>query len=120
MPEAGVLRVVWNRPHTRLGYRGPVRTSADTKEIPYSAAGQCLGDKWSYNAELDEFVLSLEPDVRVIPVEAECKRCLIFGTHGLLYVLSPNSAVAAVQEAEQHICRIRTPHIRKYRSINPL
>jgi protein phosphatase 1D len=102
MIKVGVPRVVWNRPYTRLGYTGPVRISADTEEIPFLAAGRCLGDLWGYDEELDEFVVSPEPDVGVIPVEAGCNRCLIFGTHGLLNVLSPNFAVAAVQEAEGH------------------
>jgi hypothetical protein len=96
-------RVTWNQPHTRLGYRGPVRISTDTEEIPFLAAGRCLGDLWSYNAELDEFVVvSAEPDVGVIPVEDGCNRCLIFRIHRRLIVLSPSSAVAAVKEAERN------------------
>lgn len=60
------------------------------------------GDLWSYNSELDQFVVSPEPDVGVITVEVGRHRCLIFGTDGLWNMLSPNAAVAAVQEAEQH------------------
>lgn len=60
------------------------------------------GDLWSYNSELDQFVVSPEPDVGVITVEVGCHRCLVFGTDGLWNMLSPNAAVAAVQEAEQH------------------
>jgi hypothetical protein len=46
--------------------------------------------------------MSPEPEVGIIPVEAGCNSYLIFGTHGLLDVFSPSSAVAAVQEAEEH------------------
>jgi serine/threonine protein phosphatase PrpC len=47
-------------------------------------------------------VVSPEPDVGVISVEVGYHRCLVFGTDGLWNMLSPNAAVAAVQEAEQH------------------
>jgi serine/threonine protein phosphatase PrpC len=60
------------------------------------------GDLWSYNSELDQFVVSPEPDVGVITVEVGHHRCLIFGTDGLWNMLSPNAAVATVQEAERH------------------
>jgi protein phosphatase 1D len=45
--------------------------------------------------------VSPEPDVDVIPVEAGCNRCRIFGTHGLWNVLSPNAAVVTVQQVER-------------------
>jgi protein phosphatase 1D len=64
------------------------------------AISQSTGDLWSYNVKLDEFVVSPEPDVAVIPVEAGCNCCLIFGTHGLWDVLSPNAAVVSVQQVE--------------------
>jgi protein phosphatase 1D len=99
--KAGVPRVVWNRPRTHLGYGSPVQISADTDEIPFLAISRSIGDLWSYNPKLDEFVVSPEPDVDVIPVEAGCNRCLIIGTHGLWNVLSPNAAVATVQEVER-------------------
>ncbi|XP_023704224.1 uncharacterized protein LOC111862788 isoform X2 [Cryptotermes secundus] len=98
--KSGVPRVVWNRP--RLGHRGPVRRSTHIDEIPFLAVARSLGDLWSYNSELDQFVVSPEPDVGVITVEVGCHRCLVFGTDGLWNMLSPNAAVAAVQEAEQH------------------
>jgi protein phosphatase 1D len=75
-----------------LGYRGPVRISTDTDEILFLAISRYIGDLWSYNTELDEFVVSPEPEVEVIPVEAGRHRCLIFGTHGPWNVLSPNAA----------------------------
>ena len=96
----GVPRVVWNRP--RLGHKGPVRRSTHIDEIPFLAVARSLGDLWSYNSELNQFVVSPEPDVGVINVEVGRHRCLIFGTDGLWNMLSPNAAVAIVQEAERH------------------
>ncbi|PSN41293.1 Protein phosphatase 1D [Blattella germanica] len=98
--KSGVPRVVWNRP--RLGHRGPVRRSTHIDEIPFLAVARSLGDLWSYNSELDQFVVSPEPDVGVINVEVGRHRCLIFGTDGLWNMLSPNAAVAIVQSAEKH------------------
>jgi protein phosphatase 1D len=97
----GVPKVVWNQPRIHLGYRSSIRISTDTDEIPLLAISRSLGDLWSYNAKLDEFVVSPESDVGVIPVEVGCNRCLIFGTHGLWNELSPNAAVVTVQEVEQ-------------------
>ncbi|KAG8039649.1 hypothetical protein G9C98_000378 [Cotesia typhae] len=60
------------------------------------------GDLWSYNSELDTFVVSPEPDVKVIKVDVKSYRCLIFGTDGLWNMLTPQAAVAIVQAAERH------------------
>lgn len=61
-----------------------------------------LGDLWSYNSELNTFVVSPEPDVKVIPVDVKSHRCLIFGTDGLWNMLSPQAAVAIVQATDRH------------------
>jgi protein phosphatase 1D len=98
---AEVPKVVWTRPRIQFGYRSPVRISTDTDEIPFLAISRSIGDLWSYNAKLDEFVVSPEPYVGVIPVEAGRHRCLILGTHGLWNVLNPNAAVVAVQEVDR-------------------
>lgn len=60
------------------------------------------GDLWSYNSELNTFVVSPEPDVKVIPVDVKSHRCLIFGTDGLWNMLSPQAAVAIVQATDRH------------------
>lgn len=61
-----------------------------------------LGDLWSYNSELDTFVVSPEPDVKVVTIDVKTHRCLIFGTDGLWNMLTPQAAVAIVQAAERH------------------
>ncbi|XP_044597957.1 uncharacterized protein DDB_G0292186, partial [Cotesia glomerata] len=98
--KSGVPRVVWNRP--RIGHKGPVRRSTHIDEIPFLAVARSLGDLWSYNSELDTFVVSPEPDVKVIKVDVKSYRCLIFGTDGLWNMLTPQAAVAIVQAAERH------------------
>lgn len=99
-PITGVPRVVWNRP--RIGHKGPVRRSTPIVEIPFLAVARSLGDLWSYNSQLDEFVVSPEPDCSVIPIDTNSFRCLIFGTDGLYNMLSPQLAVHIVQQAERH------------------
>lgn len=98
--KSGVPRVVWNRP--RIGHKGPVRRSTHIDEIPFLAVARSLGDLWSYNSELDKFVVSPEPDVAVVAVDVKSHRCLIFGTDGLWNMLTPQAAVSIVQAAERH------------------
>jgi len=118
--KSGVPRVVWNRP--RIGHKGPVRRSTHMDEIPFLAVARSLGkfimncmyvirkglikiilgDLWSYNSELNTFVVSPEPDVKVIPVDVKSHRCLIFGTDGLWNMLSAQAAVTVVQATDRH------------------
>lgn len=60
------------------------------------------GDLWSYNATNDQFVVSPEPDVCVIPIDISRHRCLIFGTDGLWNVLTPDAAVSVAHQAERN------------------
>ncbi|XP_046386447.1 probable protein phosphatase 2C 20 isoform X2 [Ischnura elegans] len=98
--KSGVPRVVWNRP--RIGHKGPVRRSTHIDEIPFLAVARSLGDLWSYNSALNQFVVSPEPDVEVIPVDISKHRCLILGTDGLWNMLSPQAAVDVVHATECH------------------
>lgn len=98
--KSGVPRVVWNRP--RIGHKGPVRRSTPIDEIPFLAVARSLGDLWSYNSALDEFVVSPDPDTCCIPIDTETFRCLIFGTDGLWNMISPSTAVSIVQVSLQY------------------
>jgi protein phosphatase 1D len=98
--KSGVPRIVCN--WLRLGRSGPVVRFTPIDEIPYLAVSRSFGDLWSYDEELDQFVVFPEPEVKIITVEVGCHRCLVFGTDGLWNVISPSDAVAAVQEEEQH------------------
>lgn len=102
--KSGVPRVVWNRP--RIGHKGPVRRSTPIDEIPFLAVARSLGDLWSYNSAVDEFIVSPNPDVSVIEIDPKRYRCLIFGTDGLWNVLSPKHAVEIVHAAEMENIRI--------------
>uniref|UniRef100_A0A182R5L7 PPM-type phosphatase domain-containing protein n=1 Tax=Anopheles funestus TaxID=62324 RepID=A0A182R5L7_ANOFN len=102
--KSGVPRVVWNRP--RIGHKGPVRRSTPIDEIPFLAVARSLGDLWSYNSAMDEFVVSPVPDVSVIEIDPKKYRCLIFGTDGLWNVMSPKNAVDIVRNAEMENIRI--------------
>lgn len=86
-----------------------------------------LGDLWSYNSELNTFVVSPEPDVKVIKIDVKSYRCLIFGTDGLWNMLSAEAAVATVQAAERHnekhliasqqtggVCKVIAPYFNNY------
>lgn len=83
------------------GHKGPVRRNTPVDEIPFLAVARSLGDLWSYNSALGEFVVSPKPDVRVIKIDTKKFRCLIFGTDGLWNVVRPQLAVDNVFAAEQ-------------------
>lgn len=97
--KSGVPRVVWNRP--RIGHKGPVTRSTPIDEIPFLAVARSLGDLWSYNSTLNEFVVSPDPDVEIVDIDSKKFRCLIFGTDGLWNVFSARQAVEHVQKAEE-------------------
>lgn len=96
----GVPRVVWNRP--KIGHQGPVRRSTPIDEIPFLAVARSLGDLWSYNSQINQFIVSPDPDCSVLKIDTNIHRCLIFGTDGLYNMLSPMMAVHIVQQAERH------------------
>ncbi|XP_042905523.2 protein phosphatase 1D isoform X2 [Parasteatoda tepidariorum] len=97
--KAGVERVVWNRP--RPGHKGPVRRSTLFDQIPFLAVARSLGDLWSYNYSRDEFVVSPDPDVKVININPQVHRCVIFASDGLWNMVSNVQAVRIVQTAEE-------------------
>ncbi|CAG9770357.1 unnamed protein product [Ceutorhynchus assimilis] len=98
--KSGVPRVVWNRP--RVGHQGPVRRSTLIDEIPFLAVARSLGDLWSYNSQMNEFIVSPDPDCSVVEIDPNVHRCLIFGTDGLFNMLSASNAVYIVQQVEKH------------------
>ncbi|XP_053672055.1 uncharacterized protein LOC128722222 [Anopheles nili] len=116
--KSGVPRVVWNRP--RIGHKGPVRRSTPIDEIPFLAVARSLGDLWSYNSAMDEFVVSPEPDVSVIAIDPKKYRCLIFGTDGLWNVMSPKNAVEIVRNAEMENIRIALEGGREWKNPSKL
>ncbi|CAL1269508.1 unnamed protein product [Larinioides sclopetarius] len=62
---------------------------------------QIPGDLWSYNYMKDEFVVSPDPDVKVMNINPNFHRCVIFASDGLWNMLSTQCAVKIVQAAEE-------------------
>lgn len=48
-----------------------MRRSTPIDEIPFLAVARSLGDLWSYNSQLNQFVVSPDPDVRVVKINPE-------------------------------------------------
>ncbi|KAH8387169.1 hypothetical protein KR093_005229, partial [Drosophila rubida] len=95
--KSGVPRVVWNRPRDPM-HRGPIRQRTVVDDIPFLAVARSLGDLWSYNSRCKEFVVSPDPDVKVVKIDPNTFRCLIFGTDGLWNVITAQEAVDSVRE----------------------
>ncbi|XP_016976794.1 uncharacterized protein LOC108042841 [Drosophila rhopaloa] len=95
--KSGVPRVVWNRPRDPM-HRGPIKWRTPVDDIPFLAVARSLGDLWSYNSRCKEFVVSPDPDVKVVKIDPSTFRCLIFGTDGLWNVVTAQEAVDSVRK----------------------
>ncbi|XP_054166990.1 dentin sialophosphoprotein-like [Oppia nitens] len=98
MNKSGVDRVVWNRP--KLGHKGPIRRSTSFDQIPFLAVARSLGDLWSFNSELNTFIVSPEPDVKCIPIDGN-DMCLVLASDGLWNMMNTQTAVKVIQEVEE-------------------
>lgn len=73
--KSGVPRVVWNRPRDPM-HRGPIKRRTLVDDIPFLAVARSLGDLWSYNSRCKEFVVSPDPDVKVVKIDPNTFRCV--------------------------------------------
>lgn len=101
MTKSGVDRVVWFRP--KNGHRGPIRRSTNFDKIPFLAIARSLGDLWSYNPDLDTYVVSPDPDLHVMPLNPDEHKCLILASDGLWNMLLDYESVRLVQELREDI-----------------
>ncbi|KPP69835.1 protein phosphatase 1D-like [Scleropages formosus] len=99
MKKSGVNRVVWKRP--RLSHNGPVRRSTVMDQIPFLAVARALGDLWSYDFYSGQFVVSPEPDVRVMALDPQQHRYIILGSDGLWNVVPAQDAVTLCQDHDE-------------------
>ncbi|KAG8178806.1 hypothetical protein JTE90_015359 [Oedothorax gibbosus] len=98
MNKSGVERVVWKRP--KPGHEGPILRSTDFEKIPFLAVARSLGDLWSYDYFQQEFAVSPEPDLGVMPLDLNKDKCLILASDGLWNIMTPQDAVHLVQDVE--------------------
>lgn len=99
MNKSGVDRVVWYRP--KNGHKGPVRRSTNFDRIPFLAVARSLGDLWSYNPDLDTFIVSPDPDVAVVTLNPEDDKCLILASDGLWNMLLEHESIRLLQEIQE-------------------
>lgn len=99
--KSGVDRVVWFRP--KNGHRGPIRRSTNFDKIPFLAIARSLGDLWSYNPDLDTYVVSPDPDLNVISLNPEEDKCLILASDGLWNMLLDYESIRLVQELREDV-----------------
>uniref|UniRef100_F1KRG3 Protein phosphatase 1D n=1 Tax=Ascaris suum TaxID=6253 RepID=F1KRG3_ASCSU len=97
MRKSGVMRVVWKRPIR--GHIGPVRRSTPTESIAFLAVARALGDLWSYNQDTKQFIVSPEPDVSVLQLDANDK-FLVLASDGLTNVLKAQQIADIVYSYE--------------------
>lgn len=60
-----------------------------------------LGDLWSYNPDNQKYIVSPEPDVEVIPIDADEDKCLVLASDGLWNVLLEHECIRLIQEMEE-------------------
>ncbi|KHN87366.1 Protein phosphatase 1D [Toxocara canis] len=101
MRKSGVMRVVWTRPIR--GHVGPVRRSTPTESIAFLAVARALGDLWSYNQDTKQFIVSPEPDVSVLELDADDK-FIVLASDGLTNVLKAQQVADIVYSYESEGC----------------
>ncbi|XP_023680436.1 protein phosphatase 1D-like isoform X1 [Paramormyrops kingsleyae] len=99
MMKSGVSRVVWKRP--RRTHSGPVRRGVAMDHIPFLSVARALGDLWSYDFYRGEFLVSPEPDVKVMTLDPRQHRYIILGSDGLWDVVPPQDAVTLCQAHDE-------------------
>lgn len=99
MNKSGIERVVWYRP--KSGIKGPIRRSTNFDRIPFLAVARSLGDLWSYNPDLDTYVVSPDPDVEVMPIDHTRDKCIVFASDGLWNMLLDHESIRLVQEIQE-------------------
>lgn len=66
--------------------------------IPFLAVSRALGDIWSYDHEIGEFIVSPEPEISVIDYDPDVHRFFILASDGLWGVINAQEAVKIVSE----------------------
>lgn len=89
--NTGVHRVVWKRLSQSLRY----------EYIPFLAVSRALGDLWSYDEDVDDFIVSPEPDINVVDLEHGVHKFIIVASDGLWGVMNAQTAVGIVSKYEE-------------------
>nr|XP_002127750.1 protein phosphatase 1D isoform X1 [Ciona intestinalis] len=105
MNKAGVNRVVWSRP--KISHTGPIRRSTKIDKIPFLAVARSLGDLWSFNSELNEFVVSPVPDVYVYKLHENKEQFVVLASDGLWNMVRPQESVNLVGNLEDERKRVQ-------------
>lgn len=99
MNKAGVNRVVWNRP--KISHSGPIRRSTKLDRIPFLAIARSLGDLWSFNSELNEFIVSPVPDVYCYDLVDGREQFIVLASDGLWNMVRPYESVTSAGTFDQ-------------------
>lgn len=94
--NTGVHRVVWKRLSRNI-----ISSPGRFEWVPFLAVSRALGDLWSYDDEIDEFIVSPEPDINVIDYDPIVHKFLIVASDGLWGVMDAHAAVRIVSKYEQ-------------------
>ena len=96
----GVYRVVWKRKRPINGRTVLNMTHSEliTEEIPFLGVARSLGDLWSYNPEIGEYIVSCVPDVSHRTLSISEDHFIVLASDGLWNVLSCKQVVKSVAE----------------------
>ncbi|KAL1284861.1 Protein phosphatase 1D [Trichinella pseudospiralis] len=99
-------RVVWNQPV-------PNADSSTVMKVPFLNLTRSLGDLWSYNSSSKQFVVSPEPDVKVIRLKKE-DACLVIASDGLWNALDAQTVIDSINCGEWKEKADQTPKTKNY------
>jgi len=95
----GVSQIIWKR-----AVKQAPSTTPRYEYVPFLTISRALGDFWSYNTDIDQFIVSPNPDVDHIDLDinSNSNKFIILASDGLWNVMNAKEAVDHVYEYEQN------------------
>lgn len=96
----GVSRVVWKRKRPVNGRTvlNMAHSELITEEIPFLGVARSLGDLWSYNPDIGDYIVSCVPDVSHRTLTINEDHFIVLASDGLWNVLTPKQVVKSVAQ----------------------
>eukprot|EP00117_Sycon_ciliatum_P014194 scpid26278/ scgid14553/ Protein phosphatase 1D; Protein phosphatase 2C isoform delta; Protein phosphatase magnesium-dependent 1 delta; p53-induced protein phosphatase 1 len=104
----GVSRVVWRRKRPINGRTvlNMAHSELVVEEIPFLGVARSLGDLWSYNPDIGDYIVSCRPDVTHRTLTVDRDQFIVLASDGLWNVMSSDEVVSAIA---RHTMRPPTP-----------
>ncbi|CAB4024442.1 phosphatase 1D-like [Paramuricea clavata] len=99
----GVFRVAWNRVSQIGRHRGPVLRSTKMESVPFLAIARSLGDLWSFNPLVGDFLVSPIPDVHYRLIDPRREKFVVLASDGLWNAMKNKEVVHFIDNIEKNV-----------------